>query len=353
LTTTRDYYRTLVSGERRGWVPGLMREGLRALSLPYGLGVWLRNRGYDAGRLRAHRAAVPVVSIGNLTLGGTGKTPCVEYVARFFSERGKRVAILSRGYGAQGRNDEAMLLDENLPGIPHLQGADRAALATEAIEQHAADVLVLDDGFQHRRLARDLDIVLIDATNPWGGGHLFPRGMLREPPAALHRADLVVLTRCDLVSAAQRAELRETLGRIAPGIAVVEASHRALGLMNGQRRADIGRLRGKPVAAFCGVGNPLAFRRTLENLGLAVVAFRSFPDHHPYSFADVEDLCAWGQSQAVVVTTQKDLVKLPPEAFGSTALWALRVGLHFEAGQALLDHKLGSVVACAGSFRAA
>jgi tetraacyldisaccharide 4'-kinase len=353
LTTTRDYYRTLVSGERRGWVPGLMREGLRALSLPYGWGVWLRNRGYDAGRLRAHRACVPVISIGNLTLGGTGKTPCVEYVARFFSERGKRVAILSRGYGAQGRNDEAMLLDENLPGVPHLQGPDRATLATEAIEQHGAEVLVLDDGFQHRRLARDLDIVLVDATDPWGGGHLFPRGLLREPPAALRRADLVMLTRCDLVSAEERAELRNTLARIAPGMGIVEASHRALGLMNGARRGDIGRLRGKPVAAFCGVGNPSAFRRTLENLGLGVVAFRSFPDHHPYSAADVDDLRTWAENQSIVVTTQKDVVKLPPEALGSVELWALRVGLHFEAGQALLDHKLGSVVACPGSFRAA
>jgi tetraacyldisaccharide 4'-kinase len=348
LTISGEYYRGLVSGEHAGWVPGLMREGLRALSVPYGWAVRLRNSGYDAGRLRRHRADVPVVSIGNLTLGGTGKTPCVEYVARFFAERQLRVAILSRGYGARGRNDEALLLDENLPEVPHLQGPDRVALAYEARACLGSDVLVLDDGFQHRRLARDLDVVLIDATNPWGGGHLFPRGLLREPIAALQRADIVMLTRCDLVDAAAHAELRQALARIAPGMPVVETSHRALGLAHESGRADIGRLRGRPLLAFCGLGNPRAFRRTLDNLGLNVADFRTFPDHHHYSPADLDELAAWAQGQAadsVVVTTQKDLVKLRRTALGGKELWALRVGLHFEAGQALLDHKLGSVMA--------
>src|SRR5205823_9863977 len=129
--------------------------------------------------------------VGNLTLGGTGKTPCVEYVARYFRARGRRVVILSRGYG----DDEARLLADNLPDVPHLQGQDRVALADQAAKGWPADVLVLDDGFQHRRLARDLDIVLIDATEPWGYGRLFPRGLLRESPEGLRRADLVVLTR--------------------------------------------------------------------------------------------------------------------------------------------------------------
>src|SRR6185437_8849192 len=120
---------------------------------------------------------------------------CVEYVARFFRDCGRRVAILSRGYGGErGRNDEALLLAQNLPGVPHLQGGDRVALAAEAVERLHCDVLVLDDGFQHRRLARDLDLVLVDATDPWGQGYLFPRGLLREAPAGLGRADAVILT---------------------------------------------------------------------------------------------------------------------------------------------------------------
>src|SRR5205823_12595962 len=146
-------------------------------------------------------AAVPVVSVGNLTAGGTGKTPCVEYVARVYRQWEVRVAVLSRGYGSHGGlNDEALVLEENLPDVPHLQGADRAALAAAAVEELESEVLVLDDGFQHRRLARDLDLVLLDATNPWGHGYLLPRGLLRESPKGLKRDGVVMLTRCDQVS---------------------------------------------------------------------------------------------------------------------------------------------------------
>src|SRR5207302_2950723 len=132
------------------------------------------------------KAPVPVVSVGNLTVGGTGKTPCVEHVARFYRGHDLRVAILSRGYGsAAGRNDEAMVLEENLPDVPHLQGPDRAALAATAVEELEAELLVLDDGFQHRRLHRDLDVVLIDATWPVNRDYQFPRGTLREPAGGL------------------------------------------------------------------------------------------------------------------------------------------------------------------------
>src|SRR5262249_34034553 len=159
-------YRALIDGQRRGAWPALQRTGLRLASLPYGWGVCLRNWRYDRGWTRTRRAAVPVVSVGNLTAGGTGKTPCVEDVAAWFRQRDVRVAILSRGYASQGGlNDEALVLEENLPDVPHLQGADRAALADAAVEELESEVLLLDDGFQHRRLARDLDLVLLDATN--------------------------------------------------------------------------------------------------------------------------------------------------------------------------------------------
>src|SRR5262245_21936169 len=180
----------------------LARLGLRVASWPYGLGVRTRNALFDRGWKTVHRAAVPVVSVGNLTLGGTGKTPCVEYVARFYRELGQQVAILSRGYGAEaGRNDEAMLLEENLPDVPHLQDRDRVAVAERAVEELESEILVLDDGFQHRRLRRDLDIVLIDATRPPTRDHLFPRGTLRESASGLKRAGAILLTRCDQVPA--------------------------------------------------------------------------------------------------------------------------------------------------------
>lgn len=342
-----EAFRELVSGRRRGTVPALQRFGLRALSWPYGVGVRLRNLAYDRGWLKANRATVPVVSVGNLTLGGTGKTPCVEHVARFYRARDLRVAILSRGYGsAGGRNDEALVLEENLPDVPHLQGPDRVALAATAVEELESEVLVLDDGFQHRRLARDLDLVLVDATEPWGHGHLFPRGLLREPRSSLRRAGVVVLTRCD--QAADLDRLRREMARLAPGVPIVETTHRPAALVNADGEAvALGTLADRPVAAFCGLGNPEAFRRTLVSCGADVCAFRIFPDHHAYSRADVEELNSWAGRHAtdcVAVTTQKDLVKLRLSRLGERPLWALQVRLHVEAGREALDRKLEEAV---------
>jgi tetraacyldisaccharide 4'-kinase len=315
------------------------------VSVPYGLAVRLRNGLYDRGWKRTHRPAVPVVSVGNLTLGGTGKTPCVEYVAAFYRRLGLRVAILSRGYGTDGGpNDEALLLEENLPDVPHLQGADRVALANVAVEELESQVLVLDDGFQHRRLARSLDLVLIDATAPWGYGRLFPRGLLREPPTGLRRAGVVLLTRCDQVPPEALTPLRQRLAKLAPQAPVVETTHRPLHWVNadGATRPPEA-FRGRPAAAVCGIGNPEAFRATLTSLGVSLAGEKVYPDHHGYTRTDVEALRDWARQQAtdcVIVTTQKDLVKLRLTHLGEREVWALRVHLHAAAGQDLLDRKL-------------
>jgi tetraacyldisaccharide 4'-kinase len=287
--------------------------------------------------------------VGNLTLGGTGKTPCVEYVAGLYRQQGLRVAVLSRGYGGSGdRNDEALVLEQNLPDVPHLQGVDRRALAKTAVEELGSQVLVLDDGFQHRRLKRDLDVVLVDATQPWGHGYLFPRGLLREPPQSLCRAGAVVLTRCDQVEAPALCRLHETVARLSRHALVAEATHQPKELINSEQgREPIQQLRGQPVAAFCGIGNPQAFRRTLADLGAAICAFKIYPDHHAYTRADVDALRAWAGQQAMdclVVTTEKDLVKLRLAQLGGRALWALRIGLQIGAGQEALDRKLKEVV---------
>lgn len=344
-----DYFRALVNGRRRGPWPASLRCGLWAASFPYGWITRCRNRLYDRGYKECRRVAVPVVSVGNLTLGGTGKTPCVEYVSRYYGARQRRVAILSRGYGGvRGRNDEALLLAENVPEVPHLQGRDRVALAEEAVARLGSEVLVLDDGFQHRRLARDLDIVLIDASEPWGHGYLFPRGLLREAPAGLSRAGVVLMTRCDQSPPAERERLRQTIARLAPNAPLAEARHRPLELIDSaQGTAPLAHLADRPVAAFCGIGNPDAFRRTLADLGSAVTDFRTYPDHHVYTRTDVEDLDSWaGQlaTECVVVTTQKDLVKLRVSRLGGRELWALRIGLDFEAGQDAFDRTLSLVL---------
>jgi tetraacyldisaccharide 4'-kinase len=339
----------LITSQGRGFWPALQRWGLWALSVPYGWAARCRNRLYEWGWKRSWQASVPVVSVGNLTVGGTGKTPCVEFVARFYRELDLQVAILSRGYGSTGGcNDEALVLEENLPDVPHLQGADRVALAATAVEELESEILVLDDGFQHRRLARNLDIVLVDATQPWGYGFLLPRGLLREAPSGLRRSDLIMLTRCDQVDEGQKSRLREEIHKVAPGKPVVETVHGPVALIQSDgQTAPLEMLRDRPVLAFCGIGNPRAFRRTLETLGAKVIAFRTFPDHHAYDRTDVEDLRNWVRQQAtdcLVLTTQKDLVKLRLARLGGRDLWAIQVRLHVTSGQDALDRMLRSVV---------
>jgi tetraacyldisaccharide 4'-kinase len=199
-------FRDLISGHRRGVASSLLRGGLSLLSLPYRAGVFLRNKSFDHGLRRVSRAEVPVISVGNVTAGGTGKTPFVAYLANWFGGRSMKVVLLSRGYRAlEGEvNDEKLVLDQQCPGVPHLQHPDRVRSARVACREHGAQVIILDDGFQHRRLHRDLNIVLVDALNPWGYGHLLPRGLMREPRSALRRALIGTCHDDDIGSSDQR-----------------------------------------------------------------------------------------------------------------------------------------------------
>lgn len=339
-----ESFHRLVDGSARGPVAAAARAVLAGLAVPYGLAVGIRNAAYDRGLLPATHAAVPVVSVGNLTLGGTGKTPLVAWVARTVSSSGLRPAIVSRGYAARRgeRSDEAAELGLLLPGVPHLADRDRVA-ASAAAAAADADVVVLDDGFQHRRLARDLDIVAVDATDPFGGGRIFPRGLLREPLAGLRRAGAVVLTRATAVDAARRAEIRRRL-EAACGAAMppvwAEARHRPVRLRSTRREErPLGDLVAARVAAFAGIGNPAAFRGSLESCGAELVGFRGFPDHHAYTPADLDDLDRWagGLRADLVVTTLKDLVKIDRERLGGVPLAALEVALEVLAGGEALE----------------
>ena len=332
----------LVRGESRGIGPSLGRLGLAAIASAYRAGAAVRNVAFDRGWKDVGKAGVPVISVGNLTLGGTGKTPLVEYVARWGRARGLRVAILSRGYGqVEGLNDEGRVLEENLPDAPHLQDRDRLALARIAVEELESELLVLDDGFQHRRLARDLDLVLLDALDPFGQGRLFPRGLLREPVGSLKRADVVILSRGDLVDESTRHAIQREAERKAGPLRWVVARHAPRDLIGeGEIIEPIGAVAGRTVAAFCGIGNPEGFRRTLDGLGVHVVGFRPFPDHHLYTAGDVADLAGWvaGLGAGLVLTTQKDSVKLRVATLASIPLRALRIGLDVIEGEpALLD----------------
>ena len=338
----------LVRGESQGPASTLARLGLGGIAGVYRLGVAARNLAFDRGWKASHRAEVPVVSVGNLTLGGTGKTPMVEWIGRWYRTRGVRVAILSRGYGGSaGLNDEGRVLEENLPDVPHLQSPDRVALARCAVEELESEILVLDDGFQHRRLARDLDVVLLDALDPFGLGRIFPRGLLREPVGSLRRADVVVISRADLVDEPTRAAIRARAERAAGPLRWVLARHAPLDLIDAEGRSfPLEDAKERSIGAFCGIGNPEGFRRTLEGLGVALAGFRAFPDHHPYGASDVADLASWlrGLGSELALTTQKDLVKLRALTLGAVPLLGLRIGLELLDGSEPLDLALTALL---------
>jgi tetraacyldisaccharide 4'-kinase len=338
-------FRELVSGRRRGVKAALVRTGLRLAEIPYSLAVRWRNHRFDSGGYEIHRVAVPVVSVGNLTVGGTGKTPMVEWIARRFCERGVRVAVVSRGYGAKAgsANDEAMELGHRLPDVSHVQSPNRVEAARKAVDELGCQVVVLDDGFQHRRLGRDLDIVLLDALEPFGFGHVFPRGTLREPVSGLRRAHVVVLSRAAMLASSEREAIRRQVATLAPHVAWVETTHvpQALRSASG-REVPIQLFNGKTVAAFCGVGNPAGFRDTLRLCGYRVIALREYADHYRYPRADVESLIAWadGLDVEAVLCTHKDLVKLQADRLGRRPLWAVTIAVEFLSGQADLEAAL-------------
>jgi tetraacyldisaccharide 4'-kinase len=335
-----------------------MRPLLWAGSIPYGWAIRWRNARYNRGAAEIHQAGVPVVSIGNLTVGGTGKTPMVQWLAQHLRREGVRVAILSRGYGAEqdAVNDEALELELALPDVPHLQNPDRAASAAVAVEELAAQLLLLDDGFQHRRLARDLDIVLLDASEPFGFDYLLPRGTLREPVESLSRAQVIVLSRADMADAAARQSIRQRVSSLNPGAMWCEVEHRAAGLLDSTGGAEsLESIAGQPVAAFCGIGNPAGFRHTLQSLGCQIAAWREFPDHHNYTRADVDQLSRMISDAGArqVLCTRKDLVKLRVPTLGAAPLRAVSVELQCLSGENELVAALAPLIERAKHVRTA
>jgi len=328
----------LASGKRRGLFGSLFRAATSIAEIPVAWYVRRRNQAYDEGRAKIHRVDAPVISVGNLTAGGTGKTPMVEWIARWLQEQGRAAIVISRGYGsAPGqKNDEARELAAKLPGVPHLQQADRVSAARAALATHPGSVLLLDDAFQHRRVHRDLDIVLLDGLAPFGFDHLIPRGLLREPVQELKRAQVVVLSRSNLVDQSARAAIRARVRQVAPQAVWCEAMHAPRGLVSSSgQRQPIDWLQGKRIAAFCGIGNPAGFRRTLDTLGAEIVAWREFPDHCAYNERQLSSLDRWALEANVdaVVCTHKDLVKITLEKLAGRPLLALVVGMQFLCGE--------------------
>ena len=298
----------------------------------YGLVVRGRNLLYDRGWKRSHSADVPVISVGNITAGGTGKTPLVAWLSQLLSRHGLRPVILSRGYG---RDDENRMLAGMAGGAPIVVNPDRVAGARMAVAGHGADVLLLDDGFQHRRIARDLNVVLVDALRPFGADWLLPRGLLREPLSGLRRADLILVTRADLVPEERVEAIVQELSRLTPGTLVATCCTAITGLrsLDGGQDLSPAALSGGRWAAFCGIGNPDGFRATLERAGCTLAAFTAFRDHEPYNGGQPEQLLAEAASAGCdgVLTTEKDAVKLERfrERAARSPLYAVATELEF------------------------
>ena len=320
----------------------VVRASLYLASLSYSALMRLRRWAYRLGVLPSMTATktapsqsrLAVISVGNITTGGTGKTPMVAWIVRELQAAGRRPGILLRGYKAkQGKSDEAELLKQ-LTGAIVITNADRVAGAAQAIAA-GADVIVLDDGFQHRRLRRDVDIVLIDATDPFGLGYCLPRGLLREPVSALADASVIVITRGDSMAPKELDALRSKLSRLAPKAAIVRAAHKPVAAFDGagQRLAPTA-LRGRKVFAFCGLGSPQSFLHTLGQLGVRIVGQCILEDHCEYTPQLLEELSDLAGQAGVelAVTTQKDYVKITPSQF-ELPLWQLAIEMDVTEGR--------------------
>ncbi|MHC4659342.1 MAG: tetraacyldisaccharide 4'-kinase [Planctomycetota bacterium] len=343
-------YRELISGQNTGLVAAFLRLSLRGASWFYLIVTALRNFLYSQGWLKIHRVNAVVISIGNITAGGTGKTPLVIWLCKSLQQKGFRCAVLTRGYKTHTkkratsdeqratRTDEPAILAKSCPEAKVIVNPDRVAGAAEAINKFGAQVLIMDDGFQHRRLNRDLDIVTIDAMQPFGYGKILPAGLLREPVAGLKRADAVVITRCDQISESQLSRIEKKLQAIGPNITIASSMHTAVCAKSiDNREVSLEQLKDKKVFAFCGIGNPDAFMNTIKGLGTTLVGSKIYNDHHHYTddcLADIYKQAVY-RGADLILTTQKDWTKVTtlPSVKKDIPFAYLAIELNFLAGE--------------------
>ena len=336
----QESYRKLISGHKAGLGAGLLRLVLGVAAGGYSIAVRARNFLYSKEWLKVHRADAAVISVGNITVGGTGKTPLVIWLCKEIISDSKfqisncQCAILTRGYKTRRascvmrraknkhntqyaiRNteiDEPAILTESCPEVKVIVNPNRVAGAAEAINKFGAKVLIMDDGFQHRRLVRNLNIITIDGTQPFGYGKMLPAGLLREPVASLKRADAVVITRCDQVTETELSEIEKKLSAINPNIIIARSIHSpAYVKTTDNQEISIEHIKGKKIFAFCGIGNPDAFLNTIKTIGSELVGSKVYNDHHHYTDDCLTDIYeqAGVLKADLILTTQKDWTKI-------------------------------------------
>ena len=340
----KEYYLSILSGQQRGFIAAIVKSTLSTFTLPYLAVLNTRNTLYKKGIVRSTRLPVKVISIGNITTGGTGKTPLVEFSVKYLREIGKKVAILSRGYGGNNSsqesdeivNDECLALKENLQDVPVLAGKDRVKNGKKAISDFGVDCVILDDGFQHLKLKRDLDIVVIDALNPFGGGNLIPRGSLREPLKNLKRADLFIISHCNQSDEQTIKSIYTELNLINKDAPVCESNHTPVHIDNivDGSILELEWLKGKRIYALSAIGNPESFAFTLEGLDADLVKHKMFQDHHVYTNKEIDDVISEAQSLGAdaIVVTQKDMVKIRKMNIKDANILSLKIEIEITRG---------------------
>jgi tetraacyldisaccharide 4'-kinase len=331
----------LATDKKQGVLSSALKSFLFLLSLLY----WLLVKALVFfNTLASCRFPCRIISVGNITLGGTGKTPLVELIVRYLKIEGHRVAVVTRGYKrkADTMGDEAHMLSRKLEGIPFIVDANRRRGIGRAIKEYAADTVVLDDGFQQWGIKKDLEILTIDAINPFGNGQLIPRGILREPLSSLKRADILVLTKVDL--ALDLKKTKDILRKINPKALILESAHIPLGFMpvdGTGELAGVDKFIGKQVALFCGIADPESFRILISYLKIKVELFFRFSDHHNYSAEElrkITDSCR-EHNIKTVTTTEKDAARL--QRLSLTSLiedgWFLKIALRLKDEERLRD----------------
>jgi tetraacyldisaccharide 4'-kinase len=341
----KDIVYSLMTDRKKGAIFFPFKLVLYLASLIYGLAIIARSLLYKLRIFKTRKAPLKVISVGNITLGGTGKTPFTMALAKMLEEDLKKnVSILIRGYGW----DEQEMLKRNLADVPVLVGQDRFRSSNKAVKLYGSDTAILDDGFQHWELARDLDIVLVDSRNPFGNGHLFPRGVLREPKSSLARADIIVLSKNNGAAVGAN-NIRNEISFISRGALVLEAAHLPVHLYEGRARRihELSSVKEKKVILLSSIGDPVYFEETVKGLGCDVIQHIKFPDHHDYRKKDIERVAAICDKRHfdLVITTEKDIVKLNRLGLfiGSYKVLTLVVEMRIISGKEELVDRLHSL----------
>ena len=322
----------------------------------YGLGARLHFLLYKNNILKSNKAEARVVCIGNITSGGTGKTTAVLLAAKLLSKAGVKTAIISRGYKREGKEKVTILYDNDLLNwqeagdepymmsqmlaeykVPVAVSSNRYAAAREAIKEFKSEVLLLDDGLQHHKLKRDANIILINARDPFGNGHMLPYGILREPISALKRADLVILTHSGLATSEEKAKIKQKIKSYNEDLNILEATHKPdyfYDIVNRQKMA-LDDIKGE-VVSFCGLGDPASFEQTLKNLGLKINQTYRYKDHNAYTLEEIKSLSSFRQGLPLI-TTFKDYVKFPQgwQEILKNKVYILAINLEIKEGNEL------------------